>query len=739
MALFGGASERLAFILQLDADGAIKGFQQVGRTAERELGKADNRLDRLGGRMQIVGAGMVAAAGVAGAAMLGMARDASELEQAVGGTEAVFGEFAGVIEDAAGRAAEAAGLSDSAFRVATTSIGGNLKRMGVEVGEAADRSIELTQVAADLAATYGGTTAVAVAALGAAFRGEADPAERFNLNLKISEQNAKAVELGLATTTSSVSEYARAQALLALITEQSADAQGQFAREADTAAGRSQIAAAQMENMRAALGQTAATIQAEVLGAVGGLAQRFNEMEPATQSLVGSVLALGTAGIGAAGALSFAAGSLLKIREASRNAEGGMTAFGRAAKLSGVAASLGAVAFLIHQIDENAKELARTFGDDVRSKLEDTDGGFEDFTEDLRQVGLGIERLNQDLSNSRAPWDADFRAQLRAGIGELENLRTEYHALKTEVVALSEAEGISLETAYERITADRTRQQRVEELTEAVGAEAAVELVAREETDKLREAHEAAAERTERWRDAMEDLSAAIAENYGLMRRNADLTSQYEQAVDDMVAAFAENGLNLDLTTEAGRRNERAARETADAIVELMQRQFEETGSLHAAIQAGDLYVENLREQLRQAGWTNEQIDILIHTMELVPSEIATTINVHTAEAVAAIQALQRELAGVAANSHEVDVHAVVRPGQPTARAHGGPLGAGELALVGEKGPELFVSGTSGTVIPNDKLGAFDRHEITVNINAANIGASEVAREIAREVLWRIN
>ena len=36
--------------------------------------------------------------------------------------------------------------------------------------------------------------------------------------------------------------------------------------------------------------------------------------------------------------------------------------------------------------------------------------------------------------------------------------------------------------------------------------------------------------------------------------------------------------------------------------------------------------------------------------------------------------------------------------------AEGGFLSAGKLALVGEKGPELFMSGTSGTVVPNKGL-----------------------------------
>lgn len=41
----------------------------------------------------------------------------------------------------------------------------------------------------------------------------------------------------------------------------------------------------------------------------------------------------------------------------------------------------------------------------------------------------------------------------------------------------------------------------------------------------------------------------------------------------------------------------------------------------------------------------------------------------------------------------------------PQARAHGGPIVAGRPYLVGERGPELIVPNTSGTVIPNDQLG----------------------------------
>jgi hypothetical protein len=48
-------------------------------------------------------------------------------------------------------------------------------------------------------------------------------------------------------------------------------------------------------------------------------------------------------------------------------------------------------------------------------------------------------------------------------------------------------------------------------------------------------------------------------------------------------------------------------------------------------------------------------------------------------------------------------------------RAMGGPVSAGTTYLVGENGPELFTSATSGTIIPNNKMGGGNTINITVN------------------------
>ena len=51
--------------------------------------------------------------------------------------------------------------------------------------------------------------------------------------------------------------------------------------------------------------------------------------------------------------------------------------------------------------------------------------------------------------------------------------------------------------------------------------------------------------------------------------------------------------------------------------------------------------------------------------------------------------------------------------------AHGGTAHQGKSYLVGEKGPELFVPRSSGTIVPNNKLGGGGNNNVVVNVDAS--------------------
>jgi hypothetical protein len=67
--------------------------------------------------------------------------------------------------------------------------------------------------------------------------------------------------------------------------------------------------------------------------------------------------------------------------------------------------------------------------------------------------------------------------------------------------------------------------------------------------------------------------------------------------------------------------------------------------------------------------------------------------------------------------------------------AEGGPAKAGSPYIVGEKGPELFVPGSSGTVIPNDRMGQMGSAAGGSNINISYNIQSGVSRAELQPIL----
>ena len=59
-------------------------------------------------------------------------------------------------------------------------------------------------------------------------------------------------------------------------------------------------------------------------------------------------------------------------------------------------------------------------------------------------------------------------------------------------------------------------------------------------------------------------------------------------------------------------------------------------------------------------------------------------------------------------------------------KALGGAVGAGQPYLVGEKGPELFVPGAQGNIVPNSGMGGSN---IVVNVDASGSSVEGDAQE----------
>lgn len=229
---------------------------------------------------------------------------AAEAEQNMGAVGSVFKDAAGQVQTFAKDSALNLGISSSEYNSFASLIGSQFKNAGVPMDQLAGQTNGLITKGADLASMFGGTTSDAVSALSSALKGEMDPLESYGISLNESAIKAKLAEMGLSGLEGEAGQAAKTQAILALVNQQSADATGNFGREAGTAAGAQQIANAQWENARATLGEALLPALTAVAGSLSGVAGWVKEN---SGLVIG--LAVGVGGLAAAVVLANAAAS----------------------------------------------------------------------------------------------------------------------------------------------------------------------------------------------------------------------------------------------------------------------------------------------------------------------------------------------------------------------------------------------------------------------------------------------
>jgi hypothetical protein len=260
------AGSTITIKILADASKAQRGFDDAATAAQR-WEKSTERAGR---------AAAVALAAVAAAGLVALKAAATQ-EQAFGALSAVFKDGAPAMQEWATQQAKI-GLSSTQAAESAAYLGSMLKGAGYSLDAAAEQSRTLVQLGADMAATFGGTTADAVQALAATMRGEYDPIERFGVSIKQSDVSARLAAQGMSGLTGDSLKLAEAQARVALIMERTRDAQGQSAREAETASAVYQRIVATIKNLAAAFGQAllpAAVAVGDALGATLGFIEKY--------------------------------------------------------------------------------------------------------------------------------------------------------------------------------------------------------------------------------------------------------------------------------------------------------------------------------------------------------------------------------------------------------------------------------------------------------------------------------
>lgn len=196
---------------------------------------------------------------------------ASDLNESISKVNVVFGDSANEIRAWADTAATAFGQSEQQALEAAGTFGNLFSALGFGKDIAKDMSIGLVELASDLASFNNIGVDEALIKLRAGIVGETEPLRTLGVNLSAVQVEAKALELGLAATKKEITETDKVTARYAIIMEQTALAQGDFARTSNGLANSQRILAAQMTDLKATVGTALLPIITEMVGIMSRL------------------------------------------------------------------------------------------------------------------------------------------------------------------------------------------------------------------------------------------------------------------------------------------------------------------------------------------------------------------------------------------------------------------------------------------------------------------------------------
>lgn len=315
----------------IDTSQAQSELTQLGNVGDKQLARVESRAKLSSTALVTVGAGAVVVGSKIVSSLKPATDAASALNEAVAYSEQVFGASSGAIADFADGAAESIGQSRREATQAATTFATFGKAAGLAGEDLVGFSTDLVKLSSDLASARDTTPEEAITAIGAALRGETEPIRQYGVLLDDATLRQEAFTLGLTKTTKeALTPQQRVLAAQSQIFKQTSDAQGDYARTADSAANSARSLAAVTENTKADEGKG-------LLGLLSATNKAATVLLTTLEKIPGGTTALGVGilGVGAVSILGGAVTTILGLKRAFTGAETSALGLAAAEKVVG--------------------------------------------------------------------------------------------------------------------------------------------------------------------------------------------------------------------------------------------------------------------------------------------------------------------------------------------------------------------------------------------------------------------
>jgi len=691
---------------------------------------------------------------------------ASDLQESQSKVDVVFGRSAESVRKFGDDAAKSMGMSQAAALEATGTYGNLLRAMGLSETQSADMSTSLVTLAADLGSFNNVPIEEVFGALRSGLSGETEPLKRFGVNLNQAALKTEALALGLVSTGEEMSAGAKAQAAYSLIMKQTTLAQGDFARTSDGAANSMRIARAQLEDAAAELGTLLLPAVSKVAGAfgafagaignlpgpiqvgvlaIGGLAAAFGPVVWAIGSVmesVAKVMAVNWSGMfrtgvdAAKGFASAVAGGMSQALTAIRTmSTGSMLAFG-AIGLAVVAAGA-ALMYFVDQQAKNAQKRFETLNVSVSvlrksfqtlASTGELTGSLKDITIIMRDLRTEAERgASTDFFNPALPSflsDVDDNAnKARESLERWDDVLAT--VADTDVsMAVAQFNNLTQAAAKAGETIDLDLFPQLKGAIEAAAAEAGLSvpdfLRLSDAGGQVKTEFELATQALEDWEDEIRSQYEPIFAYGDSLNTLRDAQTKQGEAALIALAAVHEHGAGSTIAQQAVDDYRASIRDTASASFDsAFQLERLKEGLRTGAITFGDatkavdgLVAAGIINE-EQARLTKEEWARLSGMVVNTPSSKVIEVSAPGLSAVSeALSNIQTKLGNITSFGGRINIDV-------GGNAAGGPVQAGKMGWVGERGRELFIPSTDGVIVPH-----YESRRMMDGDSAAPVGAA---------------
>ena len=258
--LFGSIGVKGAKETEEEIDGVTAAAKKAGDESKGSFGKLSASMDAARPASFALLGAVTAVTAAIGAIGVAATIQAGELEQNLGGSEAIYGEYAAGLQETAKEAFSNMGLSTSDYLATVNKMGSLFRGAGFETKDALDMSSAAMQRAADVASIMGIDSSWAMESIAGAAKGNFTMMDNLGVAMNDTTLNAYALEKGIGKTTDQMTSAEKVGLAMEMFLDRTSYAAGNYAKENETFAG-------SLQTLKAGFANTAAEIGARFLPA----------------------------------------------------------------------------------------------------------------------------------------------------------------------------------------------------------------------------------------------------------------------------------------------------------------------------------------------------------------------------------------------------------------------------------------------------------------------------------------